>query len=183
MNFEFQLLENKNINISCVGDNLPLLLCDPLLILLPLYERSQRLFLYRRLVTLLVSIVHFVPLSIDAAEGTTWMAVVVELSSLHYIRWTAFSVETECKTVNDSTSDMEVEVIIQQVQRCNKPAMKPSTCFKNLKTTNNNDNYYNNWILFRGIQYGFSEAPEKIKSGESWAKKKREYQHYYWPSK
>lgn len=84
------------------------------------------------------------------------------------------SVETECKTVNDSTSDMEVEVIIQQVQRCNKPAMKPSTCFKNLKTTSNNDNYYNNWILFRGIQYGFSEAPEKIKSGESWAKKKKE---------
>lgn len=66
-----------------------LFLCDPLLILLPLYERSQRLFLYRRLVTLLVYIVHFVPLSIDAAEGTTWMAVVVELSSLHYIRWTA----------------------------------------------------------------------------------------------
>lgn len=45
----------------------------------------------------------------------------------------SLSVETGCQTVNDSTADMEVEVIIQQVQMCNKPAMKPSTCFKNLQ--------------------------------------------------
>lgn len=172
MNFEFQLLENKNIvSVWSSSHTSPIVWAVSTTLFVP--QAGDIIGIYSTLCSL-----EYRCCWRHHMNGSGCWTVIFALYQVNIL-----SVETECKTVNDSTSDMEVEVIIQQVQRCNKPAMKPSTCFKNLKTTNNNDNYYNNWIL----NLVFQRHLRRLNLGNPGQKKKkkssREYQHYYWPSK